>query len=291
MSNSNNHNFKKKTNEQIHGNKNPGRILEVGRLTINHPRYSHIDVYLKSNQSRGATVICEKDGGRYGVTHGVLKCFTEIGSYHGWAYLNAVQASVFKFIIGDASNATKPILSIETPKDYVDIPPSKAGTENYADGAFVAFYSRFARWNGKERSRREATDIFSIDGEHLPLIAKLISDGQLIFPDHNEVLQLFFDSLPNIKIHEQQDLRLFNTALTWLATNSEAPVQFQQLARVEQTKIASARMEQVNTSPFQHRNIGTDERKDAKIRSTSATQVPAKTIVIGDVVQVKLQLD
>ena len=180
-------------------------------------------------------------------------------------------------------------MTIETLKDYVDIPPSKVGLMNYADGAFVAFYSRFARWNGKERTRREATDIFSIDGEHLPLIAKLISDGQLISPDHNEVLQLFFESLPNIKIHEQQDLRLFNTALTLLAANSGVPVQFQQLARVEQSKITSVKTERVNVPLLQHHGTGIDERKNTKIKPPS--QISTKGIVVGDVLQVKLQLD
>jgi len=263
--------------------------LDVGRILITCPRYGRLDIYVKRDKNLGAAFVCEEDGGRYGVTIGVKKRFQDTGSYIGWGYIGTNQTVVFKFLLGDQSNTPKSLIVIKTSDGNVDLSASIKNRGEYADGAIVAFYSRFVRRNPASLPRREATDVFPIDANHLPLVARLISGSRLTFPDYNEVLQLFFDSLPGIKSLDQQNLRLFDSALTWLATSSEVPVQFQQLARVEQSRIASAGMEQINVPLLQHHGTDKGERKNTKIKPTS--QIPVKSTVVGDVVQVKLQLD
>lgn len=264
--------------------------LEVGRILITYPRYGRLDVYMKRGRNLGLAFVCEEDGGRYGVTIGVKKRFPNIGSYNGWGYIGANQTVVFKFLLKDQLNTPQSLIVIKTSDGNVDLSASIKNRGEYADGAIVAFYSRFVGRNPASLPRREATDVFPVDVNHLPLVARLISGGsRLTFPDHNEVVEIFLDSLPSLENLDRQNFLLFDSALTWLATNSGVPAQFQQLARVEQTKIASARIEQVNAPLLQHRGTITEERKDTRIKPTS--QIPAKGTVVGDVVQVKLQLD
>jgi hypothetical protein len=80
-----------------------------------------------------------------------------------------------------------------------------------------------------------------------------------------------------------------DSALVTLAANSEVPAQFQQLARVERSKLASAGIGQVTVPLLQHQDTGADKQRDSKVRP--ADQVFTKSAAIGDVVQIKLQLD
>lgn len=145
--------------------------LEVGRIAVTWPRFGRLDVYLKGDEKKGAVFVCVEDGGRHGVTLGVRKRFSDVGSYNGWAYVNPGQTVVFRFVPGDGSNVPESIIAIETSEGLVDFPASARREASYSDGALVAFYARPVRWSPSSQPRREATDVFPVDAEHLPVVA------------------------------------------------------------------------------------------------------------------------
>ncbi len=214
-----------------------GTKLEVGRVVVVQPLFGRIDIYIKADESRGVIVICEEDGGRYGVTKGVFKRFSEPGSHLGWAYVNPTRTVVFKFVVGDASTAPDGLVSIETSDGMVDFPRAANLPKCYPEGALVAFYARLVRTNGRQKQRRQATDVFLLDGDHLPLIARLISNGSFIFPEHNEVCDFFLNAISGSTGIHRQCRSLFESALSYLATSSSVPSQYQMLARIEQSRL------------------------------------------------------
>ncbi|MCK4792847.1 MAG: hypothetical protein KAV87_54460 [Desulfobacteraceae bacterium] len=262
---------------------------EVGRILITCPRYGRADIYVKRDKRLGATFICEEDGGRYGITPGVKKRFQDTGSYTGWGYIGANQTVVFKFLLGEQSNTPESLIVIKTSNGNVDLSASIKNREGgeYADGAVVAFYARFVRRSPANHPRRAATDVFPVDADHLPLTARLISAGRLTFPDHNEVLQLFFDSLPSIKSLDQQNLSLFDSALAYLATNPSVPSQFQGLARVERCKLSLLDNARAANAPQQaprYANLQEGYSVKPKVGRSS------KGRIVTDVIRVDLQI-
>jgi hypothetical protein len=216
-----------------------GSALQVGRILRTYPRYGRLDIYVKRDKTFGAAFICEENGGRYGVTQGVRERLSDPGRYNGWGYINPGQTVVFKFLLGDSSNVPERLVAIETSDGRVDFPASIRSKAEYPDRSIVAFYACLVKRNPPSPPRRKATHVFLVDADHLPLAAILISAGRLTFPDHIEVLQLFFDSLPGIKGLDQQNLRLFDSALAYLAADASVPSQFQGLARVERCKLSA----------------------------------------------------
>ena len=277
-------------------NRNKGRSrqkknLEVGRIIVTSPKFGRLNTYLKSDKNQGATFICEQDGGRYGVTHGVRKRFSKTGCYDGWAYINPDKTLVFKFINADIEFTLDVLVTIETPDGSVAIPESKKNTMKGANGAIVAFYARLIKYKGANRQRREATDVFLLDDKHLPLIARLISEDRLAFPEHNEVLELFFDSLPDQEGLEQWNIHLFDSALAGLASNTAVPAQFQTLARVERTRLSSA--ENTGLLATQPLPQGANRQKVQEAKSTKPKvgQHSRKGSIVTDVMHINLQME
>jgi len=272
--------------------KNPNQCdieLEIGRISVTRPRFGRIDIYIKVDNNRGAVVICEKDGLRCGVTSGVLKRFSQRGSYTGWAYVNRRASKVFKFVVGDASNVPPALFSIEATDGPVDFPRTYDGFSSYADGALVAFYARSVRQAGKRHPRRRATDIFLLDSDHLPLIARLISDGRLDFPEHSEVFELFLDALADQQGQDRQCRHLYASALSYLASTSGVPSRFQSLARVEQTKLSLAQNPPV---AIPRQRAQASERAEARdTENKEKLERTGRAGFIADVVPVQLQIE
>lgn len=265
-----------------------GTELEIGRISVNYPRIGRIDIYIKPDKNRGAVVICEEDGGRYGVTLGVLKHFSKPGSHIGWAYVNPGQTMVFKFVLGDASNRPAGLFSIETSDGLVDFPTANRSSAAYPDGAFVAFYARLARSNRMPQPRRQAIDVFLLDGNHLPLIARLTSAGRLSFPEHNEVCELFLNAISDLEGLDRQCQRLFESALSYLASHSRVPAQYQTLARIERSRLDSA--VEGNIKPQLKQQLKASKPKTARKRELTTTKVNGR-IVVDDVVPVGLKIE
>jgi len=277
-------------------NRNKGRFrqkknLEVGRIIVTSPKFGRLNTYLKSDKNQGATFICEQDGGRYGVTHCVWKRFPETGCYDGWAYINTDKTLVFKFINADTEFTLDVLVTIETPDGPVAIPESKKNTMKRANGAIVAFYARLIRYKGASRPRREATDVFLLDDKHLPLIARLISEGRLAFPEHNEVLEFFFDSLPDQQGLERWNMHLFDSALAHLASDTGIPAQFQMLARVERTKLSSAENTGLLAIQLPHQEPKYQKLQEAKSTKPKVKRHCRKDNIVADVMHINLQIE
>lgn len=264
-----------------------GTQLEVGRIVVMQPLFARINIYMKTDKNRGAIVICERDGGRYGVTKGVLKRFSEPGSHSGWAYVNPKRTIVFKFVIGDASKTPCGLVSIETSNGMVDFPRAANLMKSYSEGALVAFYARLVRTNKRQKQRRQATDVFLLDGEHLPLIARLISNGSFNFPEHNEVCDFFLDTISGSIDIDRQCRCLFESALSYLATSSSVPSQYQTLARVEQSRLVTS-----GNTLITSRRVESKPSKPKKFtkRKLMVTQQKS-SIVTDDVMQVGLRIE
>jgi hypothetical protein len=270
--------------------------LELGRLMATLPMFGQLSVYTKRDSKLGASVVCEEDGGKYGVTSNVLTRFSDVGVYDGWAYIDQRRGLVFKFIASDVSNRPHSLLAIETKTERLDVLSSYEDNLSLPHGTLVAFYAKFAGYKRQGQCRRQVTRIFAIDVGHPLLLAKLISGSRLAFPDHIEVLEMFFDALSCLSSGFAMQNRVqLDSALAKLSADSGVPEQFQQLARVERTKLASARTGQARTPSLQHQGTGTrtstNERKNNDVKQVSTAEIPAKSDVIGDVVQIKLQLD
>jgi hypothetical protein len=258
-------------------------------VLVNYPTYGRLDVYLKSDTNRGAIVICEEDGGRYGVTKGILNYFSKPGNYGGWAYVNPERALVFKFIVGGLSDRPEGIVAVEAASGRVACPASNANVCKYVDSTLVAFYGRFVRRKGSDRYQREATDIFAIDANHLPLIARLIGGGKLAFPDHNEVLEIFFEALASTQRQTQQNLSLFDSALAFLAGDANVPSQFQTLARVERCKLSAVDVTR-RTVPHNVQRPLQDKRPEKAAKSKPNIRQSHKGSFVDDIMRVNLRI-
>ena len=264
--------------------------LEVGRIAVSWPRFGRLDVYLKGDEKKGAVFVCVEDGGRHGVTLGVRKRFSDVGSCNGWAYVNPGQTVVFRFVPGDGSNVPESIIAIETSEGLVDFPASARREASYSDGALVAFYARPVRWSPSSQPRREATDVFPVDAEHLPVVARLISVGRLCFPEHNDVLELFFDAIPGLQETDRRNRSLYESALAFLAADRSIPAQFQTLARVERSKLSSVEdtrgpAMRVQPQAHKHTEVANAGKEKQKVWRSS------KGRILADVMHVDLRID
>jgi len=289
MNDSNIRNPKEVKNRNAGNNGSPrfGLALEVGRILTTYPRYGRLDIYVKRDKTLGGAFICEENGGRYGVTKGVRERLSDPGRYNGWGYINPGQTVVFKFLLGDSSNVPERLVVIETSNGRVGFPASIRSKAEYPDRSIVAFYACLVSRNPAGMPRREATHVFRVDADHLPLAAILISAGRLTFPDHIEVLQLFFDSLPGIKGLDQQNLKLFDSALAYLAANAGVPPQFQGLARVERCKLSAVDNARAADAPQQApRYVNLQEGDSLKPKVGRS----GKGSIVTDVMRVDLQI-
>lgn len=264
--------------------------LEVGRIAVTWPRYGRLDLYVKRDEKRGAVFVCMEDGGRFGTTAGVRKRFSDVGSYNGWGYVNPGQTVVFRFVPGDGSDAPESIIAIETSEGLVDFPASARREASYSDGALVAFYARPVRWSPSSQPRREATDVFPVDAEHLPVVARLISVGRLSFPEHNDVLELFFDAIPGLQETDRRNRSLYESALAFLAADSSIPAQFQTLARVERSKLSSVESSATAAAQTQRQTSRHIEVQGAKKEKRKAAR-SNKGRILADVMHVDLRID
>jgi hypothetical protein len=179
-------------------------------------------------------------------------------------------------------------MSIETESGRVDVSDTVRAGIALDHGALAAFYWRFVRGPAKERQRREATDVFPLDSQHLLLTARLISEGRLVFPNHADALGIFFEGLAT-EIVSPQDVNLFHDALSRLSTDPRVPADLQMLSRVERSRLKAgdAGSACVVRPPDRRNQAGA--KASGSPGSDSRSQRSATPA--DDVVQVKLQLE
>jgi hypothetical protein len=267
----------------------PADDLEVGRIAVNRPRRGELHVYCKRDGATGSTVLCEEDGGKYGVALGVLKRFPEVGTYVGWAYVDVQRGLAFRFVLGEAAAEPDSLLAIDTSDGRVEAPPSSTAGVRFEHGALVAFYWRFASRNGDGRPRRQATRVYGLDRAHLPLIARLIANGWPVFPEHAEVLDTFFGGVTDADV-PPQDAARFREALDRLAADPGVPSGFQVMARVERARLVSGGSQTSTTTAPQGPPAVPPEGK-AKGKSRRAGKPGGYNLAAGDVSPLDLQVD
>jgi hypothetical protein len=263
--------------------------IEVGRLAVNRPKRGELHVYRKRDGAMGSTVLCEEDGGKYGVALGVLKRFAEVGTYAGWAYVDEGRGLAFKFVVGEAAAEPDSLLAIDASDGRVEVPPSSTAGVRFEHGALVAFYWRFASRNGDGKPRRQATRVYGLDSAHLPLIARLITDGKIVFPGHAEVLDTFFGGLSDADV-APQDADRFKTALDRLVADSSVPSGFQVMARVERSRLTSGGVEVLGAIASGGRPTEAGEGK-TKGKTRSATRTRGSSAAAGDIVPLDLDIN
>ena len=210
---------------------------DVGRIEAACPKRGELQVYRKADGLMGARVFCEDDGGKYGVSSGVRKQFPNVGTCRGMAYVDEGRGLVFKFVADGASGARDSILTISAQFGRVYVPPSLARGKSLEHGALVAFHWRLENGNGDGKTRRRAESLHPLDGDHLPLVARLIASGKLVFPAHAGVLDVFLDGLASGDVPPQEAGR-FRAALDRLAEDPGVPANLQMTVRVERTRLA-----------------------------------------------------
>ncbi len=263
------------------------RDLRVGRMMVNWPMFARLDVYTKKgNGQLGATVNCDEDGGRYGVTPGVLGRYPEPGTYIGWVWVDRPKLLAFRFDAGDATRQPAPLLSIESSCGRVEVEPKSWAGPAPEHGAPVAFRARVIGRTPLGRQRLRTTQILPLDQQHVLVIANLISGGELSFPDHSDVLQVFFDTIGKEPHCFSRNPDLLDSALGRLAARPDVPAEFQMLARVERTR-RSAPGDDLARGAVCKAPAGPGDGPGRGTGSTSAGSASAA----GDVAQVRLQLD
>ena len=264
--------------------------LHVGRIAVTRPMFGHLDVYCKRDGSRGATVVCESDGLKYGVTAGVLKHYSQAGTYAGWAYVVPNRDVVFRFDVGDAGAEPRCLLAIEAQDGRINVPPAVGDGLVLQHGQAVAFYARSVRDRSKDAVRRQATKLFALDDEHVPLICRLVVEEKLSFPEHCDVLTVMFDCLTDAHGNGSQGQpgRL-DGALAVIAEKTGVPEELQRLARVERTRLAAAG----GPAGFSSASAtsGKTGGAGAKDIGHKTTARPAKASVVADVFSVDLKLE
>ena len=267
----------------------PPEDIEVGRIAVNRPRRGELQIYRKRDGRMGGTALCEEDGGKYGVALGVLKRFPEVGTYMGWVYAEVQRGLVFRFVAGDVAAEPDSLIAIETADGRVEVPPSSTAGVRFEHGALVAFYWRFASRNGDGKPRRQATRVYGLDRAHLPLIARLITDGKIVFPGHAEVLDTFFGGLSDADV-APQDADRFKTALDRLVADSSVPSGFQVMARVERSRLTSGGVEVLGAIASGGRPTEAGEGK-TKGKTRSATRTRGSSAAAGDIVPLDLDIN
>jgi len=217
--------------------------LEVGRVEINYPKPEYVEVYEKRNGNIGAVFISETDASRCGLNSSLLDTVEELGTYWGWGYVDETRSIVFEFVseaeVEVGVDIPEPLLAIRTPRGRVGFPEyTQEAHVNYADGMLVAFYACFA--GHESYAKRAATDVFLLDTEHFPIVARVVAVGQLTFPECDEVLDTFLHELSRPCGQDPQNRSLVRLALDRAANDVGIPSQYRTLARVERSKMFPA---------------------------------------------------
>lgn len=282
--NNNNHRNRKSVNESNESRAHSG-IPEIGQMVVTRPMFGRLDVYLKKDGKPGAKMLCEEDGGRYGVAVGVRRLFSEIGTYAGWGYVNTKRQLVFRFVIGEVMAKPGNLLAIDLYGECIGIHRSNVVGSVIRHGAWVAFYAHHEGKGKHARLRRKDDMIIPLDGEHLLVTARLITGGRLRFPEHGDILNTFFDAISN-QTFDPSEIEPLVLALTHLANNSSMPAQVQALARVEKLRLNSSGIEKVTMRGINNRSTTTHSEEEIR---KSEPQRPHG--IFDDVVRVELQLD
>jgi hypothetical protein len=269
--------------------KNHSADPDVGRIVAACPKRGELQVYRKVDGLMGARVFCEDDGGKYGVSPGVRKQFPNVGTYRGLAYVDEGRGLVFKFVAGDNSGSCEPILTIISGFGRVYVPRSLVRGKTLGHGALVAFHWRLENGNGDGKTRRKAESLYPLDGDHLPLIARLIANGKLVFPAHADVLDMFLGGLASGDV-PPQDIARFRAALDRLADDPGVPANLQMAVRVERTRLESDGPETSTPAAPQTPPPAPPEGK-ARSKSKRPEEPGRFKPAAGDVSSLDLQLD
>jgi hypothetical protein len=274
-----------KVGQQGAGPKNDVAYPDVGRIAVTCPKRGELNIYCKRDGFMGAKVVCA-DGTAYGVSPKVRERFPKIGVYAGWAFADERRSLVFRFVVGDVSVEPERLHVIDTATGCVFIPARRLGGRSFENGSLVAFTWQYARRNGKEKAKCEATSVHPLDAKHLSLISQLIANNKLLFPSHAEVLGVFLEGLAACGV-SAQDTSQVSAALGKLAADPGVPAHLQKLARVERTQLLSAEPSAVGRSSSQ--------RQPAVLADGKTNNEPrcsrAASVVATDVTQMKLFLD
>jgi hypothetical protein len=215
---------------------------EIGRIRVTSPRRGRLDAYCKGNGSRGTSVLCFDDGGRYGVTLGVQRGF-DLGRHEGWAFVDPQQAVVFQFVVTAFSAPPPALAAIDTAHEHVAVPPSAIKEHSLVHGQWVAFYSRVVGVNQRGQVKREAADVLPLDRKHPLRLARLITGGRLVLPDHQEIVDQFLEAVAAMGGGAATDYDPIDAALSRLGSDPTVPPTLQLGARVERSRLATLRTE------------------------------------------------
>ena len=273
------------------GGRWPGaRDLQVGQMAVSWPMFARLEVYTKKASGQlGATVVCDEDGGKYGVTLGVMKRYPELGSYAGWVWVDRSRMLAFRFDAGEAATRPAPLLAIQAGRDRAEVDSRCWNGLTPEQGALVAFRARVVGSTIRGQLRRRVTQILPLDKQHVLVIANMIWGRQFVFPDHSDVLPVLFEALAAQTLPILRNRDLLDAALERLSEYPGVPNEFQMLARVERSKLAApARGHVVQSVPppgIAPQDTGGSDKPE------QTSDGPPQGAAPGDVVQVKLQLD
>lgn len=270
----------------------PWATQEIGRVVVNLPKRSRLDVYRKRTEGLGATVVCHDDGGRYGVGLKVLSRYATPGTYHGWAFVDLRRAVAFFFAEGDPSAPPPPMVSIHTRGEFVAVKGNREELAGLADGTCVAFRAYLPSRNGARSPRRvtKAADVMPLDGQRPLLLAGLIGAGRLLLPDHTELVSTFLDTVGRAESFSSQDREQIEAALKQLVSDSNLPPNLRMLARAMRARFAAGDGPDAGLSPPVARprprpSGGKGNGGGNRARAAHATPP------VGDVDAVTLELD
>jgi len=264
--------------------------MEVGRIRMTFPCYGRLATYVKHNGHPGATFQCEDDGGRFGVASTVLNRFSDPATRHGWGYVDEESAVVFRFMPEDQTDKPQELMAITTRQGRVDLPASarRIGTD-FADGAVVGFYAQ-SKPAGRGRLKRVATDVFQVDREHFGVVARLVSTGSLLFPDHSEVLETFFSELSTASQQSARNRVLVRSALKRIVSDPSVPARYRTLARVERSKDLVEGASR-GSSPVRRDQVNDRRAKMGVNTGRSTVSDSLRNGVVTDIVRLDLHLE
>ena len=114
--------------------------------------------------------------------------------------------------------------------------------------------------------------------------------GRLCFPEHNDVLELFFDAIPGLQETDRRNRSLYESALAFLAADRSIPAQFQTLARVERSKLSSVENSAAAGAQTQRQTSKHIEVRQAKKEKRRLAR-SNKGGIVADVMRVNLQIE
>jgi hypothetical protein len=264
--------------------------LEAGRVEVVAPAYGCLEVYVKRDGvSRGASFLSEEDGGKFGVIFQILERFGGPGRFYGWGYVDEERTRVFHFVLQGEDQRPADFISISNRNGRVHVSgPARGSNAELKHGKLVAFYPEPAS-HGRERQKWTAKRVLPVDIDHFPVVVRLLaSEGLLFFPEHNEVLDIFFEGLSNSLHQTLTNRAVLTSALNRVASDANIPAQYQMLARVERSKDLGS-----GTGPYPTTQV---KPKSAPPLGRGAeakgpgTSMPARDHIVTDVVRLDLHL-